>query len=170
MLMDEGLDTGPILMTETVPIAPAETGASLTLRLAELGRRVVPEGLAAYAAGRLAPRPQPRAGVTTAAKLTRAEARLDWRKPAAVLEREVRAFHPVPGSWFLFGQEPIKVLEARIEESRGAPGTVLGPGLTVASGEGALRLLRVQRPGRAAMTDEALLRGYAIPPGTVLPS
>jgi methionyl-tRNA formyltransferase len=86
-----------------------------------------------------------------------------------VLERQVRAFHPFPGSWFLFGQERIKVLKARLADGDGAPGTVLGAALTVACGAGALRLMEVQRPGRAAMPDEALLRGYAIPPGTVLP-
>jgi methionyl-tRNA formyltransferase len=169
MQMEEGLDTGPILAAEPMPIRADETGGSLTVRLAARGGELLPGWMEALGGGRLAPRPQPREGVTYAAKLTRAEARLDWTKQAGALEREVRAFDPSPGSWFLFGEERIKVIEARLAEGAGAAGTVLGPGLTVACGQGALRLIRVQRPGRAPMSDEALLRGFAIPPGTVLP-
>jgi methionyl-tRNA formyltransferase len=169
MQMEEGLDTGPILAAEPEPIRADETGGSLTVRLAARGGELLPGWMEALGGGRLAPRPQPREGVTYAAKLTRAEARLDWTKQAGALEREVRAFDPSPGSWFLFGEERIKVIEARLVEGAGAPGTVLGPGLTIACGQGALRLIRVQRPGRAPMSDEALLRGFAIPPGTVLP-
>ena len=169
MQMEEELDTGAILATEPMPIAADETGGGLTAKLAAHGGELLPGWMAALAQGKLVPRPQPREGVTYAAKLTRAEARLDWRKSAEALEREVRAFDPWPGSWFLFGQERIKVLRARVAESSGAPGTVLGPGLTVACGHAALRLAQVQRPGRAPMADEALLRGFAIPPGTVLP-
>jgi len=96
MLMEEGLDTGPILAAERVTIAPDETGGGLTAKLAEIGGRFLPQVLADFACGQLQPRPQPAEGITHAAKLTRAEARLDWRKPAAVLEREVRAFNPSP--------------------------------------------------------------------------
>lgn len=170
MLMEEGLDTGPILMAERLPIAPDESGGSLTAKLAERGRHLLPEALADFAAGRIRPQPQPEQGVTYAAKLTGAESRLDWRKPALLLEREVRAFDPAPGSWFLQGEERIKVLKARLVAGAGAPGTVLEPGLTIACGAGALRLLTVQRPGRRAMSDEELLRGWPIPPGTVLPA
>ena len=170
MLMEEGLDTGPVLAQRRVPIAPGETGGGLTAKLAELGRGVLPMGLAEFAAGRLQPRAQPNEGVTYAAKLTRAEARLDWTKPAEVLEREVRAFDPSPGSWFLHGAERIKVLQAELAEGEGAPGTVMAPELTIACGSGALRLRRLQRPGRAALAAEELLRGYAIAAGTVLPA
>ncbi len=170
MLMEEGLDAGPILTAERLPIGPDETGGSLTATLAERGRRLLPAALADFAAGRLKPRPQPEAGATYAAKLTRAEARLDWWKPALLLEREVRAFDPWPGSWFVQGEERIKVLKARLAAGAGAPGTVLEPGLTIACGVGALRLLTVQRPGRRAMSDEELLRGLPIPPGIVLPA
>jgi methionyl-tRNA formyltransferase len=169
MQMGEGLDTGPILAADPMPIAADETGGSLTAKLAARGGELLPGWMAALAHGQLAPQPQPAEGATYAAKLTRAEARLDWRKSAEALEREVRAFDPWPGSWFVFGQERIKVLRARLAESSGAPGTVLGPGLTIACGQGALRLTQVQRPGRATMSDEALLRGFAIPTGTVLP-
>ena len=169
MQMEEELDTGPILAAETMAIAPGETGGSLTHRLAERGGAILAGWVADLAQRRLAPRPQPSEGATYAPKLTRAEARLDWRKPALVLEREARAFDPWPGSWFLVRDDRIKVLKAVLAPGGGAPGTVLGPGLTVACGEGALRLIEVQRPGRAAMSDEALMRGFAIPPGTVLP-
>jgi methionyl-tRNA formyltransferase len=168
MQMEEGLDTGPILAAEPIPIRADETGGSLTAKLAQRGGELLPGWMRALAQGHLAPRAQPAEGVTYAAKLTRAEARLDWRKPAAALERQVRAFDPFPGSWFLFGEERIKAIKARLVEGSGTPGTVEGPGLTVACGAGALRLVEVQRPGRAPMSDEALLRGFAIPPGTVL--
>ena len=169
MQMGEGLDTGPILAAEPMPILADETGGSLTRKLAARGGALLPGWIDGLAQGRLSPRPQPLEGVSYAPKLARAEARLDWRKHAAALEREVRAFDPSPGSWFLVGAERIKVSRARLAEGTGAPGAVLGPGLTVACGAGALRLIQVQRPGRAAMSDEALLRGFPIPPGTVLP-
>jgi methionyl-tRNA formyltransferase len=169
MRMEEGLDAGPILAADPISIAPDETGGSLTRKLSERGGAILPVWIADLAQGRLKPCPQPAEGATYAPKLTRAEARLDWRKPAQALEREARAFDPWPGSWFLHGEERIKVLKARLVEGSGAPGTVLGSGLTVACGEGALRLIEVQRPGRAAMPDEALLRGFAMPPGTMLP-
>jgi methionyl-tRNA formyltransferase len=169
MQMEEGLDAGPILAAEPMPIRADETGGSLTLKLAARGGALLPGWMAAVAEGRLNPRPQPADGVSYAAKLTRAEARLDWTKSAEALERQVRAFDPTPGSWFLFGEERIKVIKARLAEGAAAPGTVMGPGLAVACGAGALRLTQVQRPGRAPMSDEALLRGFAIPPGAVLP-
>lgn len=169
MRMEEGLDTGPILAAERIRIAPEETGGSLTAQLAERGREVLPRWLADLSAGRLEAHPQPAEGVTYARKLNRAEARIDWSKPAAAIEREVRAFDPWPGSWFLAGRERVKALKASLAEGAGAPGTLLGPGLTVACGSGAVRLVEVQRPGRAALSDEALLRGFPIPPGTRLP-
>ncbi|MDF2763329.1 MAG: fmt [Rhodospirillales bacterium] len=169
MQMEEGLDAGPILAAEPMPIRADETGGRLTLKLAARGGALLPGWMAAVAEGRLNPRAQPAEGVSYAAKLTRAEARLDWTKQAVALERQVRAFDPSPGSWFLFGEERIKVIQARLAEGAAAPGTVVGPGLAIACGAGALRLTQVQRPGRAPMSDEALLRGFAIPPGAVLP-
>jgi methionyl-tRNA formyltransferase len=169
MQMEEGLDTGAILAAEPLAIAPDETGGSLTRKMAERGGAIVPGWIVDLAEGRLKPRPQPSEGASYASKLTRAAARLDWRKAAQALEREVRAFDPWPVSWFLLGEERIKVLKARLANGAGAPGTVLGPGLTVACADGALRLILVQRPGRAALSDEAMVRGFAIPTGTVLP-
>jgi methionyl-tRNA formyltransferase len=174
MLMEEGLDTGPVLIVERVAIAACETAGELGHRLARLGAGLLPQALQGLAAGTLRPRPQPAEGITYAPKLGPGQARLDWRRPALHLHRQVRAFAPAPGAWFLHGEERIKVIEARIVEGQivgasGPPGRVLGPGLTVACGEGALKILRAQRPGRAAMSEEALLRGYAIAPGTLLP-
>ena len=170
MRMDQGLDTGPMLLDERVAIAPDETAETLHDRLAALGAKLIVPALDGLAAGTLSARPQPEDGVTYAAKLARAEARLDWNKPAAVLARQVRAFAPWPGAWFDHGKEQIKVLAAVAAAGKAgvAPGTVLDDELTVTCGEGALRLSRLQRPGRAPMDAAALLRGFALPPGTRL--
>lgn len=168
MQMEEGLDTGPMLLSKSVDITERDTGASLHDRLAELGAAALVEALAGLAAGRLQPQPQPETGVTYAEKLRREEAQLDWSRPAEALARQVRAFTPWPGAWFEVGGERTKVLEAEAVSAEGAPGQVLDDRLTVACGEGALRLTRLQRPGRAPMDADALLRGFAIAPGTQL--
>ena len=170
MQMDEGLDTGPILLAESVAIGPEATAATLHFQLATLGARLIVRALAGRADGTLAARPQPAAGVTYARKLARDEGRIDWGRPAIELERAVRALNPVPGVWFEHGAERIKVLAATMAESGATalPGTVLDAGLTVACGSGALRLIRLRRAGRAAVDAEAFLRGYALPPGTRL--
>ncbi|MCH2395263.1 methionyl-tRNA formyltransferase [Oceanibaculum sp.] len=168
MQMDEGLDTGPMLLSEAVPITPETTGQSLHDALSGLGGRMIVMALSGLAAGTLKPVAQPEAGVTYAAKLAKDEALLDWTKPAADLERQIRAFDPWPGSFFLHQGERLKVLKAELAAGSGTPGTVLDEALTVACGAGALRLLRVQRPGKAAMEADALLRGYPLPKGTIL--
>jgi len=170
MEMDEGLDTGPILMRAPVPIAPDATAADLHHTLAELGARLIVEALDRLAAGTLAPTPQPDEGVTYAAKLTRGEGRLDCRRPAAELARAVRALTPWPGATFALGGERIMVLaaEAVATPTGAASGTVLDARLTIACAEGALRPLRVQRPGRAPMETAAFLRGHPVAPGTRL--
>ena len=169
MQMDAGLDTGPMLLKEAVPIGPKATAQELHDRLAALGASLVVRALAGLAAGTLAAVQQPAEGVTYAKKLAREEGRLDWRKTAAELERAVRALNPAPGVWLEHGGERIKVLAAEIvAAASGAPGTVLDAALTVACGSGALRLTRLQRPGRAPMEADALLRGFAIPVGTRL--
>ena len=174
MAVDEGLDTGPILLREAVPIAATATAADLHDSLAEVGARLMVAALEGLAAGRLEARPQPEDGITYAAKLKRGEGRLDWRRPAAELERAVRAFTPWPGAFFEApgGQtgERAKVLAAEVVAGApGAePGTLLDDRLTVACGEGALRLTRVQRAGKAAMDAEALLRGFPVAAGTRL--
>jgi methionyl-tRNA formyltransferase len=171
MQMDEGLDTGPMLLKEAVPIGPSMTAQPLQDRLAALGARLILAALEGLAAGRLVPQPQPAAGVTYAKKLRREEAVLDWRRAAASLERQVRAFDPWPGAVFTYAGERIKVLAASVEPAAAgaAPGTVLDAALAIACGEGTLRLLRLQRPGRAPLAAEAFLRGYPIAAGTALP-
>ncbi len=171
MQMEEGLDTGPILLQERVPIAPNATSAGLSAELAILGGRLVLTALAAVADGRLVATPQPLEGVTYAPKSAREEGRLDWRLPSEDLERRIRALDPWPGASFEFGGERIRV-HAAVDlpgPAGGIAGTVLDDRLSVACGEGVLRLLRLQRPGRAELDAPAFLRGFPIPPGTRLP-
>ncbi len=165
MLMDEGLDTGAMLLQESLPITAETTGESLHDELAALGARLIVKALQG---GHGTARPQPEEGVTYADKLRREEARLDWQRDAQALERQVRAFFPWPGAYFEVGGERIKVLAAEVTEDSGPPGQVLDDSLTIACAEGALRPLRVQRAGKAPMETAALLRGFAIPPGTQL--
>jgi methionyl-tRNA formyltransferase len=168
MRMDEGLDTGPILLKRAVPIEPTTTAAALHDVLAALGATLIVEALDGVATGTLTPVPQPSDGVIYAAKLTRDEGRIDWRQPAHRIERQVRALNPWPGVWFDHAGERIKVLDAIMVPGAGVPGTALDAGLTVACGEDAIRLTRVQRAGRAPMEAGAFLRGFPIPSGTVL--
>ena len=171
MQMDEGLDTGPMLLQQAAPIGPSTTAGELTEQLGDLGTRLMLEALDGAARGALAARPQPEEGVTYAAKLRREDAWLDWRKPAAALERQVRAFDPWPGAYFEGRGERIRVLRA--EEVRAdaaaAPGTIIDKHLTIACGEAGLRLLTLQRAGRGAVDAAAFLRGFALPSGTLLP-
>jgi methionyl-tRNA formyltransferase len=171
MQMDEGLDTGPILLQEKVPIAADATASGLSTELAMLGSRLILATFDSVAEGRLVARPQPQALVTHAPKIGREEGRLDWRLPSEELERRVRALDLWPGAFFETGKERIGVHAAMAlpGPAGGVPGTVLDEHLTVACDEGALRLLRVQRPGRAALDVPAFLRGFPIAPGTVLP-
>lgn len=165
MQMDEGLDTGPMLLREAVPITAETTGQALHDALSALGGRMIVQALDGLAEGRLAATPQPADGATYAAKLSREEATLDWSRPAVELERQIRAFDPWPGSFCQHAGERLKVLRAELAEGQGAPGTLLDDTLTVACGQGALRLTRLQRPGKAAMEAGALLRGYPLSKG-----
>ncbi len=164
MQMDAGLDTGAMLLRGRVLLGPRTTAADLHDALAALGADLTLQTLRDPPA----PAPQPAEGATYAPKLTRDSGRLDWTRTAAQLDRQVRAFTPWPGAWTVLETETLKVLRAEPADGAGPPGTVLDGGLLVACGEGALRLLRVQRPGRAPMAAGALLRGFPIPPGTLL--
>jgi methionyl-tRNA formyltransferase len=170
--MEAGLDTGPILLSETVAIAPTDTAASLHDKLMETGALMWSRALAALERGSLEAVPQPEEGVTYAKKITAEEARIDWSRPASELADHVRGLSPFPGAWFELdtGKEPVrvKVLMATAEDGEGAPGTVLDDNLLVACGEGALRLARLQRAGKGAMDAGDFLRGNAVPAGTVL--
>jgi len=168
MQMDAGLDTGAMLLTDSTPITDATTGESLHDALAEMGSRMIVEALDRIEAGTLPPTAQPEDGVTYAKKLSRDEARIDWQDPAEILERKLRAFTPWPGTWFDLDGQRVKLLGAEVVDGDGAPGTVLDDSLTVACGERALRLKRLQRQGKGAMDAADFLRGLPMPPGHVL--
>ena len=168
MQMDQGLDTGPILLRRAIEIGPKETGAGLHDRLASLGAELIVEALEGLAAGRLQPTPQPAEGASYAAKLTREEERLDWREPALLLDRRVRALAPRPGAWCEIAGERVKVLEAEAVEGQGLPGHLIDDRLTVVCGAGALRLLKLQRAGKAALPAQDFQRGFPLTAGMVL--
>jgi methionyl-tRNA formyltransferase len=173
MRMDEGLDTGPMLLAERTPISAGDTAETVHDRLAAMGATLIVSTLDGLVRRSIDPTPQPDEGVTYAHKLGKEESVLDWRRPAAELERKVRAFHPWPGTSFTFNGEAIKVLGAALTLAGGAPGTVTiaRDGFpVVACGTGGLRLLKLQRPGKSAQAADAFLRGFALPAGTVLPS
>lgn len=166
MQMDPGLDTGAMLLTGSLPITDDTDASSLHDGLASMGARLIVEALGKLEAGGLSATPQPADGVTYAAKLAKDEGRLDWTLPAVQLERAIRAFTPWPGAWFDYRGERFKVLAATVLDGSGSPGTLLDDRLSVACGEGALRLLRVQRPGKAALDADAFLRGFPLVKGT----
>jgi methionyl-tRNA formyltransferase len=169
MRMEKGLDTGPVYACRRTPIGPRETAGALHDRLAALAADLLLELLPAIAAGTAVPSPQPAEGVTYAAKIGPADQRLDFARTAVELDRQVRALSPAPGAWCLARGERLLVLEAEpVDGPEGAPGEVIGLPLTVACGEGALALHRVQRAGRKAMTAEALQRGFPLPLGSRL--
>lgn len=177
MRMDEGLDTGPMLLAESTPISAADTAESVHDRLAELGARLIVSTLDGLMRRSIDPVVQPEEGVTYAHKLGKEEGVLDWRRPAAELERKVRAFHPWPGTSFDAprdsGVERIKVLAATLTLAGGTPGTIsiARDGFpVVACGVGGLKLLKLQRPGKSAQSADAFLRGFALGAGTVLAS
>jgi methionyl-tRNA formyltransferase len=164
MRMEEGLDTGPMLLAEALPIAPDATVGALHDALAVMGARLVLRALAEDPPAV----PQPEDGATYAPKLTKADGRLDWTAEAAALERRVRALNPWPGTFFDHAGEQVRVLAASVEPGEGTPGTLLDDAALVATGAGALRLLRLQRPGRAAMDAADFLRGFTLPRGAAL--
>lgn len=165
MQMDAGLDTGDMLLAERVPIADDETTGALHDRLAELGGRLIVEALEQLASGRLLHQPQPVAGVTYAHKITRAETVVDWREPAALIERRLRAFDPAPGASTGLEGEPLKLWRARVVESGAAmaePGTVVAAdaqGIVVACGAGLLQLTELQRAGGKRLPVSQFMQG-----------
>jgi methionyl-tRNA formyltransferase len=165
MQMEAGLDTGPVLIEERTPI-DAKTSGILSAELAAIGARLMVRVLDDIAA--FPPRPQPDDGVTYASKIDKAEARIDFTRPALDVERQVRAFNPVPGAYFEHAGERIKVLSAAVMELSGPPGEVLDGQLTIACGEGAIRPLAVQRAGRGVMTSVEFLRGFPMDLGARL--
>lgn len=165
MRMEAGLDTGPVLAESRTPI-DNKTAGMLTEELAHMGARLVVEVLSDMK--RHPPHPQPEDGVTYAAKITKEEAHLDFTVGAAQAERQVRAYNPAPGAFFLLGEERFRILEAEIERQAGPPGTVLDDRLLIGCGADSLRPTLIQRAGKGAMGVDELLRGFAIPNGTHL--
>jgi methionyl-tRNA formyltransferase len=169
MQMEAGLDTGPIGMIEKVPIGPDMTAGELHDRLARLGADLMERALAALERGALTLERQPEAGVTYAAKIDRAETRIDWRAPWRVVHDHVRGLSPFPGAWFewpLDGQPVrVKVLRTTAGQGGGAPGTLLDDRCTIACGDGAIRILELQRAGGRAMTADDFQRGLPLEPG-----
>jgi methionyl-tRNA formyltransferase len=168
--LEPTLDTGAILAMEPISIGPEATAAELHDRLAALAATMVGGVVDDLAAGRARPRPQPAEGVTYAAKIDKAEGRLDWTRPAHLLERQLRALNPWPGCWTELGEQRLRVLAGVVVEVEGQrpPGEVLDDRLTVACGEGALRLTRLQRAGGRPLGSVEFLRGFDLPPGSRL--
>jgi methionyl-tRNA formyltransferase len=168
MRMEEGLDTGPIAMAERVPIGADMTAGELHDALAGVGARMMPVALSALERGTLQLTPQPAEGVTYAAKIDKGETRIDWTKPWREVHAHCRGLSPFPGAWFELDKTRIKVLRTTKGEGSGALGTVLDDALTVACGDGAVRLVEIQRAGKQPMKAEDFLRGTKVAPGTVL--
>jgi methionyl-tRNA formyltransferase len=167
MRMEEGLDTGPVLMAERTQVG-RKTYGDLHDELSRLGADLMVRALSALERGSITEQPQDADGATYAKKILKDEARIDWTKSAREIDCLIRGLSPVPGAWCEVKGERLKILYADPVSDSGEPGTLLDDKLTVACGEGALRLIRLQRAGKSVMTADELLRGFALPRGTVL--
>ncbi|MBF9050868.1 methionyl-tRNA formyltransferase [Roseobacter sp. HKCCD9010] len=165
MQMEAGLDTGPVLLRRAVPIEAEETTGALHDRLSALGAEAIVDALAGLET--LTPEVQPEDGVTYAAKIDKAEARIDWGQPAVEVDRLIRGLSPFPGAWTMLDGRRIKLLRSRVATGDGGPGEVL-EGLRVACGNGAVEILELQAEGRARQDAAAFLRGTSVSPGVVL--
>jgi methionyl-tRNA formyltransferase len=160
MRMEAGLDTGPVLLRAATPIGTEETTGDLHDRLALLGAERVVAALAQL--DDLEPEPQAEAGVTYAAKIDKAEARIDWTRPAAAVDRQIRGLSPFPGAWCQIAGERVKLLRSRVVAGEGPAGSLLG-GFTIACGDGAVEIREAQREGRRPMPAAEILRGLTLP-------
>lgn len=167
MKMEAGLDTGPVLMAERVAIK-RQTSGELADQLSRLGADLMVRSLGALERGGITPVPQSEDGVIYAKKILKGEARIDWSRSAREIDCHVRGLSPFPGAWTEVQGERLKVLYAEPADGAGTPGTALDDALTIACGEGAVRLVKVQRAGGKAMAADELLKGFAVPRGTVL--
>jgi methionyl-tRNA formyltransferase len=165
MHMDEGLDTGPVLMAERTNIG-RKTSGDLADQLSRLGADLMVRALSALERGQVAEHSQSEEGVTYAKKIDKEEARIDWSKSATQIDCLIRGLGPSPGAYSEVNGERLKVLYAEPASGKGLPGEVLSGDLTIACGERALRLIRVQRAGGKAMDAAELLKGFILPPGT----
>jgi methionyl-tRNA formyltransferase len=165
MQMEAGLDTGPVLLREATPIGEAETTADLHDRLASIGAGLIVTALDGL--DQLVPEPQPEAGVTYASKIDKAEAAIDWTRPAVEVDRQIRGLSPFPGAWTTLNGKRVKLLRSRRAKGGGAPGAVL-EGFIVACGTGAVEVTEAQIEGRERQGVNAFLNGTPLPPGTIL--
>ncbi len=165
MQMDEGLDTGPVLMAERVAIG-RQTSGELAEKLARLGADLMVRALGALERSAITAQPQATEGAIYAKKISKDEARIDWSKSAAEIDGLIRGLAPSPGAFTEAKGERLKILAAELVRGTGTPGEILGDDLTVACGEGVLRLIKVQRAGSKAMPADELLKGFALPKGT----
>jgi methionyl-tRNA formyltransferase len=172
MRIEPKLDAGPVCSVRAVPIGQEETAGELHDRLAALGARLMVDALADLQKGKLHCHPQLHAAATYAAKIDPAEAEIDWRLPARVVHDRIRGLSPYPGAWFQFDckgkPERLKVSRSALAEGAGPPGTLLDGDFTVACGEGAVRLMEVQRAGKRALPAQDFLRGTPLAVGTLL--
>lgn len=170
MQMEAGLDTGPVLLSETVTIAPDDTAGSLHDKLSVIGAQLAPRALAALGRGALVPTPQPEEGITYAHKISSEEAKIDWSRSAHDVSCHIRGLSPFPGAWFAKEGTRIKVLNAAMADGSGKPGDVLKADdqLIVACGDGAVELTLLQRAGKRPQAGEEFLRGYSLSPGATL--
>jgi methionyl-tRNA formyltransferase len=165
MQMDEGLDTGAMALVERTPIGPDRTAGDLHDVLARLGADLMTRAIAVAERGSLALKPQPEAGVTYANKISKNETRVDWAKPSAQVHDHIRGLSPFPGAWFEIDDVRVKALRSTKAAGKAAPGTVLDDKLTIACGDGAIRLLQVQRAGKQPMQADEFLRGTPVKAG-----
>lgn len=167
MKMDQGLDTGSVLLQKSNLITEETTGQSLHDQLSALGAKLIIQALNDMISKRLVPRPQSKQGVTYAAKLEKEDGRINWAKSSTEIDRQVRALSKSPGAWFEYGNDRVKVLKSQPLIGSGKPGQVID-GLSVCCGDGVLQLEMVQRPGKNPMSASEFLNGYDVPSGTVL--
>ena len=168
MRMDVGLDTGDMAMVERIPIGADMTAGELHDALSLLGARMMPAALGAHERGTLTFTPQPEEGVTYAAKIEKAETRIDWRKPWSEVHNHIRGLSPFPGAWCELSGERVKILRTTKGEGSGAPGALLDDKLTIACGEGAVRIVELQKAGSRTMKTGEFLRGTPLPAGARL--
>ena len=166
MQMEAGLDTGPVLLREATPIGATETTGELHDRLSAMGAALIVQALDQI--GDLTPEPQPDDGVTYAEKIDKAEARIDWARPAVEVDRQIRGLSPFPGAWTMIGDERVKLLGSRLSDQQGTAGTALDDAFTIACGSGAVTITRAQRAGKGTQDAQTFLRGMSVPTGTLL--
>ncbi len=164
MQMEAGLDTGPVLMREATAIGVEETTGALHDRLSAMGARLICAALEQV--GTLVPQVQPDEGVTYAAKIDKAEAQIDWSRPAVEIDRQIRGLSPFPGAWTMLDGARVKLLASRLASGNGAVGQALDDVLTIACGLGAVQITRVQKAGKGVQDAQDFLRGTAVPQGT----